>query len=176
MLLVVPVKTLFMYLAIGMSSYSLFTFLLTASPLELQFMMVMVNLCSLGVGIIVAFHHIPQILDAVGALLEFSMNSKSDHQCNTDALFEDHEDAVEAKEAEEDEKMEEEVEKVYVHTSRHVEEKDGTLIITTTYEPTTAEADETEEVREMVELSPPQESPTEETGEFADLLTEKKAN
>jgi hypothetical protein len=176
MLLVVPVKTLFMYLAIGMSSYSLFTFLLTASPLELQFMMIFTNLCSLGVGIIVVFQYIPQILDAVGTLLELSMNSKSDSKCNEDALFEDHQDAVEAEEAEEDEEMEEEAEKVYVQTSRHVEEKDGRLIITTTYEPATAEADETEEVREMVELSPPQESPTEETAEFADLLTEKKAN
>jgi hypothetical protein len=166
MLLVVPVKTLFMYLAIGWSSYSLFTFLLTASPLELQFITVLTNLFSLGLGIVVVFHHIPQILDSIGAVLELSMNSKSDNQRNADALFEDQaEDAEDV----DDEDMSEK-ESVYVQTSRHVEEKDGRLIITTTYEPATAEADETEEVREMVELSPPQESPTEETTEFSDLL------
>lgn len=175
MLLVVPVKTLLTYFAFGMSTYSLFTFLLTASPLEIQFLGVLLNLVSVGLGIFIASRIINELAEMEHAISQ--MGGCRVCRCcdgtieeNNNQYSEEDTEATEVAEATESEETPE----LYVQTQRHVEEVDGKLIITTTYE--SILEDETEEVREMVENSPTEPSPTEETAEFADLLAEKKVN
>ncbi len=179
MLLVVPVRTLLLYFGFGVCSYSMFTFLLTATPLELKFMAILLNLISVGLGVYVAFR---KVVDMEHTMPEITGGCRVCRCCigtlayTDDALeAEDAEEAAEAaEEAEEavEEAVEDETkeEDIYVQTTRRVEEKDGVLIVTTTYEPVS----ETEEVREMVEKTPTEPSPTEETAEFADLLANRK--
>ena len=161
MLVILPVKSLLLYLAMGMSTYSMITFLLTASPLEIQFLGVLLNFCSVGFGIYMTTVWFPQISAQLAQIGE-------GREC---LCCEDAEDA----EDEEDEEDAEDAAETYEQTDRQVVEKDGTLIITTTFRKVHSESDTdststVEEVREMIEKTPPQESPTEMTTEFADLL------
>jgi hypothetical protein len=162
MLVILPIRSLLLYTVFGMSTYSMFTFLLTASPLELQFLSVLLNMCSVGIGLYIAFQYIPQILKAI----EDGKCTCGDHAS----------EACEASETGEDFDADTDTDtdsEIYIQQDRVVQEKDGKLVVTITYVPV-LETDESEEVREMVEKSPQEESPTEETTEFAELL--KKDN
>jgi hypothetical protein len=159
MLLILPIRSLLLYGAVGLSTYSMFVFLLTASPLELHFMWILMNLCSVGIGLYL-------VLNALyGIVCDFEKETSDCHNTYTAASTDDSLD-----DAATDSTLH------YVEEDRVVEEKNGKLIMTITYAPLfpiPTKADECEEeLREMVEKSPLEESPTEETTEFADLLEE----
>jgi hypothetical protein len=113
-------------------------------------MAVLLNLCSLGIGLYIAIQYMP--LD----------------RCNSCDLQENY-DATESTSAntiDSDSDSDADSE-LYVQQDRQVEEKGGKLVVTITYVPV---LETEEEVREMVEKSPLEESPTEETTEFEELL------
>jgi len=150
MLVVLPVRTVLLYLAMGMSTYSTVTFLFAATPLEIQMVGTLMNMCTLGIGMYLVFQVVPALFAKVEGL-----------KCTCE-IHEKAEEAVIDDSASDSTKHSE---SLYVETDRQVRERDGTLVVTTTYKA----VDEIEEIREMVE-TPLQESPTEETTEFAELL------
>lgn len=152
MLVVLPVRTVLLYLAMGMSTYSTVTFLFAASPLEIQMVSTLLNLCTLGIGMYLVFEAIPTLFAKMEGL-----------ECRCAAATEDSRSEACSEACSHSSK---ESESLFVQTDRQVREWDGSLVVTTTYKA----VDDVEEVREMVEKSPLQESPTEETTEFAELL------
>ncbi len=175
MLVILPVKSLLLYLAMGMSTYSMITFLLTANPLEIQFLGLLLNFCSVGFGIYMATVWFPQVSAQLAQIGE-----GRECRCYEDSEYtDDADDSEDSEHTEDTEDAEDSENVVYEQTDRQVVEKDGALIITTTFRKVQSDSDSisdtdststVEEVREMIEKSPLQESPKEITTEFADLL------
>lgn len=155
MLVVLPVRTVLLYVAMSLSTYSTVTFLFAATPLEIQMVSVLLNLCTVGMGMYLAFQVVPALFAKMEGMECRCEDASTEGSEASEAIVDD--SASDASKHSES---------LYVQTDRRVIEREGILIVTTTYKP----VDEVEEVREMVEKSPLQESPTEETTEFAELL------
>ena len=106
MYLLLPVKSLLAYCAVGLSSASLIMFLLTASPLEIQFLGVFLNALSAGLGFCMVYHFLPAILER----LEDEKQEEDCEKCRECRCIQDHD------------------------TQRTVEERDGSLYVTAAVE------------------------------------------
>ncbi len=167
MFLVLPVQTLLLYTTVGVSTYSLVSWLLSLHPFEmLLYTSLLSALTSVGC-VLFLYTLLPteESLDGIEnriAALEknpvYCMECGGSFGISTDAE--------------------------YASQHRVIVEKDGTLIITTTFSPAEKEVDagdaddadedgSVEEIRESLSKEEPLPSPVEETTEFSDLLDEK---
>ncbi len=114
-----------------------------ASPEEMRLMTFFITIVILIINLIIVFYHVPLITDGLATLDQRMVATR--HGAEETSAF-----------------LEEE--------SRHVEEHDDKLIVTTVYRHIRPTVD-TDEVREMVDKTPlGAETPTEYSGEFADLV------
>ena len=168
MFLILPVQTLLLYTTVGVSTYTFVSWLLSLHPLEMMiYTSLMSAIASMGCVLIMVFL-VPTSIDAILDKME-----KEPLYCtHCGKSFGIQSEAT------------------YNKQHRVVVEKDGTLIITTTFAPELAEdsveheegveeeseeeheveQSEEEEIRECLEKSEPLPSPVEETNEFSDLL------
>lgn len=151
MLLVFSLDVILIGLMAAVSLYSFMELLFAASHLELQLLTSLMTALLLVVNI--------------GSLIYFAITHFS----------EDTDTASDADAAAKAEKRGGDMLEV-LESERVVQEKDGRLTITRTFRsvPTEGTAEVADEVREMVEKTPPLETPKQETSEFADLLEAEK--
>ncbi len=121
-----------------------------ASPEEMRLMTFFITIVILIINLIIVFYQLPLITDGLATLDQRMVTTRVEE---APAFLEEE--------------------------SRHVEEHDDKLIVTTVYRHIRPTVD-TDEVREMVDKTPlGAETPTEYSGEFADLIgdgAEKGAN
>lgn len=159
MFLVLPVQTLLLYTTVGVSTYSLVSWLLSLHPFEmLLYTSLLSALTSVGCVLFLytllpteeSLDGIEKRIDALEKNPVYCMECGGSFGISTDAE--------------------------YASQHRVVVEHDGTLVITTTFSPAEKEVDEdgsVEEIRESLSKEEPLPSPVEETTEFSDLLDEK---
>ncbi len=140
---------------LGVAIFSSVTlYLMTASKEELRLLSLFLHFTILILLLILLFYYAPLILESVHKI-ENHIGLANSEECKED----EPENAT-----------------TLVEESRTVEERDNKFVVTTVYAPLRVSTD-VEEVREMVEKTPPSaETPTEYSGEFADLIAEKKDN
>ena len=68
MLIILPVKSLFLYAAMGLSTYSFVSFAATATPTEVQLLCTILNTVTTGLGLYAAFHITQRIIKRLDAL------------------------------------------------------------------------------------------------------------
>ncbi len=157
MFLILPVQTLLLYTTVGVSSYTLITWLLSLHPIEMM--------CYTTLFSAIASMSCVLILSLVPSseAIEFIETKLNQLEVKKEPLYCTHCGKS----------FGIQTDKMYERQHRVVVEHDGTLIITTTFTPedvSESEDESVEEIRERLEKEEPLPSPVEETNEFAELL------
>ena len=77
-MLLLPVKSVLLVSTVGFSLYSFVAFLVTATPLEIQFLCAILNVFTAGIGMCTVFHFLPEILHRLDKLEAMENASASD--------------------------------------------------------------------------------------------------
>ncbi len=159
MFLILPVQTLLLYTTIGVSSYTLISWLLSLHPIEMMCYTSLLSVISSMTCMLILVSMIPSVEAIETKLNQLELTKKEPLYCTHCGKS-----------------FGIQTDKMYERQHRVVVEQDGTLIITTTFTPEDAESkseseeESVEEIRERLEKEEPLPSPVEETNEFADLL------
>ncbi len=156
MFLILPVQSLLLYTTVGVSTYSLVSWLLSLHPIEMiLYTSILSTLTSIGC-ILFLYTHLSDedSLDRLERRMDrLETNPVYCMECGKSFGISS--------------------ETGYTSQHRVVVEQDGTLVITTRFSPEDISVDETvEEIRETLSKEEPPPSPVEETAEFSELLEE----
>jgi hypothetical protein len=162
MFLILPVQSLLLYTTVGVSSYTLISWLLSMHPIEMMCYATLISAITSMGCVLLLFSLVPSVqsIESIETQLnQLELSKKEPLYCThcgkTFGIQSD---------------------KTYDTQHRVVVEQDGTLIITTTFTPeeneseSESESESVEEIRERLEKEEPLPSPVEETNEFAELL------